>query len=145
MLVRTDPFRQLDRLTEQLLGTAARPMAMPLDAYRKDDEFLVQLDLPGVDPDTIDLTVEKNALTVHAERQRPDLEGIELVVAERPQGAFSRQLFLGEALDTAEIQADYRDGVLTIRIPVAETAKPRKVKIATGARPAPITVEADRK
>ncbi len=129
MLMRTDPFRQLDRLAEQMLGTPSRPVAMPIDAYRKGDEFLVQLDLPGVDPETIDLTVERNALTVHAERSRPDLEGVELVISERPQGSFSRQLFLGESLDTAEIQAEYRDGVLTVHIPVAEQAKPRKVKV----------------
>jgi HSP20 family protein len=131
MLMRTDPFRQLDRLTEQLLGTPSQPVAMPIDAYRRNDEFLVQMDLPGVDPDTIDLTVEKNALTVHAQRGRPGIEGVELIMAERPQGSFSRQLFLGEALDTSEIQAEYRDGVLTIHIPVAEEAKPRKVKVAT--------------
>jgi HSP20 family protein len=140
MLMRTDPFRQLDRLTEQLLGTTSQPVAMPIDAYRKGDEFLVQLDLPGVDPETIDLTVEKNVLSVHAERVRPGLDGIELIVAERPHGSFSRQLFLGESLDTAEIQAEYGDGVLTVRIPVAETAKPRKVKIATtAAEPAAIS------
>jgi HSP20 family protein len=134
MLMRTDPFRQLDRLTEQLLGTPSQPVAMPIDAYRRGDEFLVQMDLPGVNPDSIDLTVEKNALTVHAERGRPGLEGVELIMAERPQGSFSRQLFLGESLDTAEIQAEYRDGVLTIHIPVAEEAKPRKVKIASSSQ-----------
>ena len=134
--MRTDPFRQLDRLAEQMLGTPSRPVAMPIDAYRKGDEFLIQLDLPGVDPETIDLTVEKNTLTVHVERVRPELDGVELVISERPQGSFSRQLFLGESLDTAEIQADYRDGVLTVHIPVAEQAKPRKVKIGTQAHAA---------
>ena len=134
MLMRTDPFRQLDRFAEQMLGTPSRPVAMAIDAYRKGDEFLVQLDLPGVDPETIDLTVEKNALTVHAERSRPDLEGVELVISERPQGSFSRQLFLGDSLNTAAIQAEYRDGVLTVHIPVAEQAKPRKVKIGVGSQ-----------
>ena len=134
MLMRTDPFRQLDRLAEHMLGTPSRPVAMPIDAYRKGEEFLVQLDLPGVDPETIDLTVEKNALTVHAERVRPDLDGVELIISERPQGSFGRQLFLGDSLDTAEIQAEYRDGVLTVRIPVAEQAKPRKVKIGTASQ-----------
>jgi len=138
MLMRTDPFRQLDRLAEQMLGTPSRPVAMPIDAYRQGDEFLLQLDLPGVDPRSIDLTVEKNALNIHAERERPDLDGVELVIAERPQGSFSRQLFLGESLDTAEIQADYRDGVLTVRIPVAEQAKPRKVKVGTAQEQAAI-------
>ncbi|MDQ6618052.1 MAG: Hsp20/alpha crystallin family protein [Actinomycetota bacterium] len=128
MLMRTDPFRELDRLAE-VLGTPARPAAMPIDAYRKGDTFLVQFDLPGVAADSIDLTVEKNVLTVHATRSRPSPEGIEMLVAERPQGTFSRQLFLGETLDTEHIEAEYTDGVLTLRVPVAESAKPRKVSV----------------
>jgi HSP20 family protein len=134
MLMRTDPFRELDRVTQQVLGTPTRPAAMPIDAYRTGDSFVVQFDLPGVDPESIDLTVEKNVLTVHAGRTRPEPEGLEMLVAERPQGTFSRQLFLGETLDTEQINADYADGVLTLRIPMAEQAKPRKVKIATGSR-----------
>jgi HSP20 family protein len=132
MLMRTDPFRELDRLTQQVLGTSSRPAAMPFDAYRKGDEFFVHFDLPGVNPDSIDLTVEKNVLTVHAERGRPSTEGAELIVSERPVGVFSRQLFLGETLDTDQIDAEYTDGVLTLRIPIAEQAKPRKVKIGVG-------------
>jgi HSP20 family protein len=128
MLMRTDPFRELDRLA-QALGTPSRPAAMPIDAYRKGDSFLVQFDLPGVDVDSIDLTVERNVLTVHAQRTRPEADGVEMLLAERPQGTFSRQLFLGETLDTDHIDAEYKDGVLTLRIPVAETAKPRKVAI----------------
>ncbi len=130
MLMRTDPFRDLDRFAQQVLGTPARPAAMPLDAYRRGDEFVVQLDLPGVDPESIDLTVEKNVLTVHAERRREDIDGVELIVGERPHGTFSRQLFLGDALDTAGIEARYVDGVLTLRLPVAEQAKPRRVPIS---------------
>src|SRR3954453_5771774 len=129
MLMRTDPFRDLDRLAQQVLGTAARPAAMPIDAYRAGDEFVVQFDLPGVDASSIDLTVEKNVLTVHAERCRPTSEGVEMLVGERPQGMFSRQLFLGEALDTERIDANYVDGVLTLKGPVAEKAKPRRVPI----------------
>jgi len=129
MLMRTDPFRDLDRLTQQVLGTTSRPAAMPIDAYRAGDEFVVQFDLPGVDADSIDLTVEKNVLTVHAERRRPEAEGVEMLVGERPQGMFSRQLFLGEALDTERIDANYVDGVLTLKVPVAEKAKPRRVPI----------------
>jgi HSP20 family protein len=132
MLMRTDPFRDLDRLTQQVFGTATRPAAMPIDAYRRGEEFIVELDLPGVRPDSIDLTIEKNVLTVHAERRRDDTEGVELLVGERPQGTFSRQLFLGDTLDTDAIQADYVDGVLTLRLPVAEKAKPRRVEINTG-------------
>lgn len=129
MLMRTDPFREFDRILPHLVGTVARPAVVPIDAYRKDDSFLVQFDLPGVKAETIDLTVEKNVLTVHAERNRPEAEGVEMLVAERPQGVFTRQLFLGETLDTEHIEAEYADGVLTLRIPVAETAKPRKVAI----------------
>src|SRR5687767_8557764 len=123
MLMRTDPFRDLDRLAQQVLGTPARPAAMPIDAYRVGDEFVVEFDLPGVDTDSIELTVEKNVLTVHA-RRRSTLDGVELLVGERPQGTFSRQLFLGESLDTDKIDASYADGVLTLRVPVAERAKP---------------------
>jgi len=129
MLMRTDPFRDLDRLTQQVLGTTSRPAAMPIDAYRAGDEFVVQFDLPGVDAGSIDLTVEKNVLTVHAERRRTEAEGVEMLVGERPQGMFSRQLFLGEALDTERIEANYADGVLTLKVPVAEKAKPRRVPI----------------
>ena len=129
MLMRTDPFRDLDRLTEQLLGTTARPAAMPIDAYRDGDAFVVQFDLPGVDADSIDLTVEKNVLTVHADRRRAAGDGTEMIVAERPHGRFSRQLFLGETLDTDRIEASYTGGVLTLRVPVAERAKPRRVAI----------------
>lgn len=129
MLMRTDPFRDLDRLTQQVFGTATRPAAMPLDAYRDGEEFVAQFDLPGVDASSIDLTIEKNVLTVHAERRRTENEGIELLVGERPQGTFSRQLFLGDTLDTEHIVAEYADGVLTLRLPIAEKAKPRRVPI----------------
>lgn len=132
MLMRTDPFRQLERFASELFGTAARPAAMPFDAYRRDDSFIVHFDLPGVKPDAIDLTVEKDVLTVRAERQREADENVELLATERPQGTFSRQLFLGETLDTDHLEANYADGVLTLRIPVAESAKPRKVEIGTG-------------
>ena len=135
MLMRTDPFRDLDRLTQQVLGTTARPAAMPMDAYRDADTFVVELDLPGVDPESIDLGVERNVLTVHAERHSTSGEDVELLLAERPRGAFSRQLFLGETLDTERIDAAYDAGVLTLRIPVAEHAKPRKIAISGGSTP----------
>jgi len=130
MLMRTDPFRELDRLAQQALGTPTRPAAMPIDAYRRGDEFIVELDLPGVDAESIDLTVERNVLTVHAQRRRATDGDIELLVGERPQGTFSRQMFLGDTLDTAHIAADYTDGVLTLKLPVAERAKPRRVPIS---------------
>ncbi|WP_405490696.1 Hsp20/alpha crystallin family protein [Nocardia sp. NBC_00511] len=133
MLMRTDPFRDLDRLTQQVFGTAARPAAMPMDAWREDDQFLVEFDLPGIDPESLDLDVERNVVTVRA--SRPELDpGRSMLAAERPRGVFSRQLVLGESLDTDRIRADYRDGVLRLAIPVAEKAKPRKIEIA---RPAP--------
>ena len=138
MLMRTDPFREFDRLTQQVFGTGgqgtwSRPSAVPMDAYRAGDEFVVQFDLPGVDPDGIELDVERNVLTVKAER-RPVESGdnVEMQVAERPLGVFSRQLFLGDALDTDRIAAAYEHGVLTLRIPVAEKAKPRKIAIDGG-------------
>jgi len=129
MLMRTDPFRELDRLTQQVFGTAARPAAMPMDAWQEDGEFVVAFDLPGVSPDTVDVNVEKNVLTVHAERRDPTQPNVELVVGERPRGVFSRQVILGETLDTDNIKANYDMGVLTLRIPVTEKAKPRKIEI----------------
>ncbi len=135
MLMRTDPFRELDRLTQQVFGNApgtwSRPTAMPMDAYREGDRFVVCFDLPGVPADAIDLDVERNVLTVKAER-RPVATGehVEMQVAERPLGVFSRQLFLGDTLDTEHIEASYDAGVLTLRIPIAEKAKPRKIAIS---------------
>ncbi|MCF6525990.1 Hsp20/alpha crystallin family protein [Streptomyces sp. JJ36] len=132
MLMRTDPFRDFDRLTQQLFGTATRPVGMPMDAYRSGDEFVVHFDLPGVDPESIDLDVERNVLTVQAERAWPGPENAERLMAERPTGRFSRQLFLGDTLDAERIDASYDAGVLTLRIPVAEQAKPRKIQISGG-------------
>ncbi len=130
MLMRTDPFRDFDRLAQQVLGTAARPAVMPMDAWREGDRFIVEFDLPGVDEDSLDLDVERNVLTVHA--RRPDLDpDREMVSAERPRGVFSRQLFLGETLDADQIEASYGGGVLRLTIPVAEKAKPRRIKIAS--------------
>ncbi|MFH8223024.1 Hsp20/alpha crystallin family protein [Streptomyces sp. NPDC018057] len=131
MLMRSDPFREFDRLAQQVFGPA-RPGAMPMDAYRSGDDFVVHFDLPGVDPETIDLDVERNVLNVHAERRSPAPEDAEMIVAERPTGTFTRQLFLGETLDTERIDASYEAGVLTLRIPVAEQAKPRKIQITGG-------------
>ena len=132
MLMRSDPFRDLDRLTQQVLGTRTRPAGMPMDAYREDDQFIINFDLPGVDVSSVDLTVEKNVLTVTAERQWQPRENQQVVAAERPQGNFSRQLFLGEGLDPDRVEARYENGVLTVVIPIAEQAKPRKVEIASG-------------
>lgn len=132
MLMRSDPFRELDRLAQQAFGTRARPTAMPMDAYRRGDQFVVHFDLPGVDPSSIDLTVEKDLLTVSAERQWQLDDGQETIASERSHGSFSRQLFLGEGLDSGRVEASYDNGVLTITLPVAEQAKPRKVQISSG-------------
>ena len=132
MLLRTDPFRELDRITQQMFGsngTLARPSVMPMDAWRDGDTFLVEFDLPGVAPDSIDLDVERNVVTVKAERTVRASDA-ELIAAERPRGLFSRQLVLGDNLDTEHIAASYDSGVPTLRIPVAERAKPRKISIA---------------
>src|SRR5437879_3865855 len=116
MLMRTDPFRELDRFAQQAFGTAARPAVMPMDAWRDGDEFVVELDVPGVDPESVDIDVERNVLTIRAERPgpRPDAE---LVAAERPRGVFHRQIVLGDSLDTDHVQANYAAGVLALRIP----------------------------
>src|SRR5512142_1627084 len=118
MLMRTDPFRELDRLTQQVLGTNARPAAMPMDAYRHGDNFYICLDLPGINPDSIDLTVEQNVLTVRAERSPVQADGAQMIVAERPYGTFTRQVFLGEPLDADNITADYSGGVTPPTNPV---------------------------
>jgi HSP20 family protein len=134
MLMRFDPFRELDRLADETFApTRSRTSPMPLDAYRDGDRFVVAIDLPGVDPSTIDVDVEKNVLTVHAHRTVDRREGQEWVVAERRQGEFTRQLFLGDTLDTDAIAARYEHGVLILEIPVAERAKPRKVEVQLGA------------
>src|SRR3954471_8043453 len=132
MLMRTDPFREFDRLSQQLFGnngTLARPSVMPMDAWRDGDTFHVEFDLPGVDLDSVDLDVERNVVTVKAERPARASDA-ELIAAERPRGVFSRQLVLGDSLDTERIQASYDVGVLSLTIPVAEKAKPRKIEIS---------------
>ena len=131
MLMRTDPFRDLDRLTQQVFGSVARPAAMPMDAYRQGDTFYLKLDLPGLAMDAIDLTVEQNVLTVRAERPPTSADGAEMIVAERPAGTFTRQVFLGDTLDPDQMTADYTAGVLTLAIPIHEAAKPRKVEITS--------------
>lgn len=141
MLFRSDPFRELDRLTNQLLGTngtSARPTMMLMDAWRDGNKFHVEFDLPGVDPSSIDLDVERNVITVKAERAHLS-DDVERLAAERPRGYFSRQLVLGDNLDTGNISANYDAGVLALEIPVAESAKPRKIEVRSGDGPKSIT------
>jgi HSP20 family protein len=131
MLMRTDPFRELDRFAQQVLGTAARPAVMPMDAWREGEEFVVEFDLPGINADSLDIDIERNVVTVRAERPAVDPDR-EMLATERPRGVFSRQLVLGENLDTERIEASYNEGVLSLRIPVAERAKPRKISVGRG-------------
>ena len=127
MFMGPDPWREMERWTQRL-GTSARPTVMPMDAWREGDQFIVEFDLPGVAGESLNLDVEHNVLTVRAER--PELEADrEMLSAERPRGVFSRQLFLGESLDTDRIEARYQDGVLRLSIPVAEAAKPRRIEV----------------
>jgi HSP20 family protein len=128
MLMRSDPFRDLDRFAQQVLGTAARPAVMPMDAWREGEEFVVEFDLPGIDADSLDIDIERNVVTLRAERPGVD-PNREMLASERPRGVFSRQLVLGDNLDTDRIEASYREGVLSLRIPVAERAKPRKISV----------------
>jgi HSP20 family protein len=131
MLMRTDPFRELDRFAQHVLGTAARPAVMPTDAWREGDQFVVEFDLPGIDAKSLDIDIERNVVTVRAERQPVD-PNREMLATERPRGVFSRQLVLGENLDTDRIEASYHEGVLALTIPVAEKAKPRKISVGLG-------------
>jgi HSP20 family protein len=138
MLMRTDPFRELDRLAQAVFGangTRSHSAILPMDAYRQSGQFIVHFDLPGVDPSAIDINVERNVLTVKAERKPAYGEDIELQANERPRGTFSRQLFLSDSLDTGRVEASYDAGVLTLRIPVIEKAKARKIEITTGDEP----------
>jgi HSP20 family protein len=134
MVVRTDPFRELDRLAQQLFrgtGAGSRPAAIPLDAYRSGDDYVLRFDLPGVAPESIDVQVERNVLTVRAERKAAFGEQDSVQVNERPRGVFRRELFLGESLDTGKVAADYDAGVLTLRIPFAEQATARKITVGS--------------
>jgi HSP20 family protein len=140
MLIRTDPFRELDKLlTQQVLGAAVRPTAMPMDAYREKDTFYVHFDMPGVRVESIKLTAEHNVLTVRAERFPAKTDGTEMLIAERLHGTFSREVILGEALDTEHITADYTAGVLTLAIPVRESAKPHSIQVTSHDEKQPVT------
>ena len=133
LLVRSDPFRDVDRFMQLMMDDSSRrvsAMTMPMDAYRRQDTFLLQFELPGIKADSIDLTIDNNTLIVKAERTAPTLsDGIEVLAAERPHGTFSRQIVLGDGLDTSRVDAQYEDGVLVLSIPVAEEAKPRRIEV----------------
>lgn len=131
MLMRTDPFRELDRMAQRMFNMAGQQATMPMDAYRDGHEFVIEIDMPGVESGSIDLEIERDILTVKAERKGPTAQDRDVVLAERPTGLFRRQLFLGESLDKQSVSANYENGVLTLRVPVAEQAKPRKVAVGT--------------
>jgi HSP20 family protein len=140
-VMRFDPFRDLDRLTEQLLGSRGT-RSLPMEAYRRGNQFFVHLDVPGVDPNDVDLTVERNVVAVKAELRSFRQEGDDVLIDERPHGTFTRQLFLGDNLDAANLEASYDKGVLTLTIPVAEQAKPRRIDIgSTSTEPQPVTAD----
>ena len=139
-----DPFRQMDRLTNQLLSGTRTPMGMPMDVWQTDDGFHVCLDLPGVDPDSVDITTERNVLTITAERRPEYQQGQNVVIAERPQGTFTRQLQLGDTVDSENIQASYGDGVLHLALPMTQAAQPRRVQVRTeGGGQRQVTVEGE--
>jgi HSP20 family protein len=134
--MRFDPFRDIDRLAEQVLGsgvgTTRAPRFMPMDVYREGDHFVLLVDLPGVDPDSIDVHVDNGMLTIKAERSGPQGDGLDWILSERTTGAYLRQLTLGDGVDTDRIQAGYEAGVLQVTIPVAEKAKPRRIAVTPG-------------
>ena len=128
-LMRFDPFRELDRFAEQALASARTARTLPMEAFRRGDQFIVALDVPGMKPSDIDVTVERNVIEIDARRRPLRQEGDELIVDERPQGEFRRQLFLGDNLDPNKLSAVCDSGVLTLTIPVSEASKPRKIEI----------------
>ncbi|WP_109774702.1 Hsp20/alpha crystallin family protein [Quadrisphaera granulorum] len=125
-----DPFRQLDRMAQQLVSGARTPMRMPMDVWKDDAGYHVELDLPGVDPSSVDVTTERNVITVRADRATRAAGSREVIIAERPHGQFIRQLQIGDGLDAAGVSADYRDGVLHLLVPVAPSAQPRRVEVS---------------
>jgi HSP20 family protein len=144
MLMRFDPFGGLERITEELQNSGrGNPRGVPMDAFRRGDDVLLRFDLPGVDPDSIDLTVDQHVLTVRAERNPESQDGDEVLVVERPQGTFVRRVFLGDTLDTDRISAQYRNGVLELTIPISERAKPRKIEIANADESQSVETRAD--
>jgi HSP20 family protein len=131
--LRFDPFRELDRFASEMMGTARAPRLMPLDAYRHGESYVLNFDLPGIDPESLEVVAERNTLTVRASRRTNAPEGAQFVMAERPSGEYSRQIVLGDGLDLDSVGANYHDGVLTVTIPVAEQAKPRRIEIGRDA------------
>jgi HSP20 family protein len=139
MLLRFDPFRDFDQMLDEMRELRARvpirSRSIPVDAYRHGDTFRLHFDVPGVDPESIALTVENEVLSVQAERAWKEREDDEVVIRERPQGVFRRELFLSESLDREHIEARYDNGVLTVTMPLVQQAKPKKIEITTSGEP----------
>ena len=129
-----DPFREMDRFFGDVTRASGSSAGMPMDLYRTDDEFIAEIDLPGVAPASTDIDSEERTLTVRAERVAQQVEGAEWLTRERPAGTFARQLTLGHGVAADQITADFADGVLTLRIPMAEQAKPRKISVSHTSR-----------
>ena len=128
-LMRFDPFREIDRIAEQVMAGNRAPRTMPMEAFRRGDQFFVFIDIPGVDEDDVEITVERNVVSIRAQRVSPRQEGDEVLVDERPHGVFTRQLFLGDNLDAGKLTAEYSGGVLVLTIPIAEASKPRRISV----------------
>lgn len=144
-LLRFDHFAELDPWSNQVWNPWGRGHlgTMPFDAYRRGDDVVLHFDLPGIDPETVEVTLEKRLLTVTAERRDPRQEGDEVYVTQRPVGRFTRRVMLGEDLHAGDVHADYHDGVLTVVLPVAEPARPRKIEVRTSAAPVIDTASAE--
>jgi HSP20 family protein len=137
-----DPFRELDRVAGQLLDTRQGPRLMPMDLYRDGDHYVLNADLPGIDPGSVDIDVDGQLLTIRAERTVRSQEGVKWIARERSGGSFLRQLNVGQGVDTAGISASYENGVLSVVIPISEKAKPRKIEVQAGAPKTEVAVEA---
>jgi HSP20 family protein len=134
-----DPFNELDRLTGALLGTRQGPKFMPVDLYRDGDQYVLNADMPGIDPGSVDIDVDGQLLTIRANRTMDNRDGVKWLAQERPHGSYLRQFSVGEGIDSDKISAHYENGVLSLLIPVSERAKPRKIEVSTG-QPQPASI-----
>ncbi|GAB3520090.1 Hsp20/alpha crystallin family protein [Arthrobacter monumenti] len=141
MAMKFDPFRELDRVAEALLDNHQGPRLMPMDLYRDGDRYILNADLPGIDPGSVDIDVDGQLLTIRAERTARTEEGVKWLTRERQNGSYMRQLNLGQGIDTGSISAHYENGILNVIIPVSERAKPRKIEISTGSLASEPTVD----